>query len=285
MSIPNPSRALFGALALVAACSSGEASLPVPADDVAPREVLVHTRDFVFDAPDTIVAGLTTFRLINEGPDFHHIVLARIDEGHTIDDVARLLAHDPDGYATTPWLTLVGGPNTPGLPGEQTNATVALLPGEYALLCVIPAADGQHHTMKGMIRALTVVPTGGPVAKMPVADVVMVLDDYSFDTDRPIRAGRRSIRIENAARQPHEVLFVKLEPGKSARDFLQFMHEPSGAPPGRVVGGNTPMDRGEVNLVTIDFEPGEYALLCFIPDAKDGAPHFVHGMAKQITVN
>ena len=37
-------------------------------------------------------------------------------------------------------------------------------------------------------------------------------------------------------------------------------------------------------FITADFQPGRYALLCFIPDAKDGKPHFVHGMAKEITV-
>jgi len=36
--------------------------------------------------------------------------------------------------------------------------------------------------------------------------------------------------------------------------------------------------------VDLDLAPGEYGLLCFLPDAKDGKPHFVHGMHKQITV-
>ena len=48
--------------------------------------------------------------------------------------------------------------------------------------------------------------------------------------------------------------------------------------------GTTDLDRGEVNIVTADFEPGEYALLCFVPDVKDGKPHTEHGMIRQITV-
>jgi hypothetical protein len=275
--------ALLGGIVLLNACTAGEASRPNPNEAVvlAPQEVVVGTRDFVFEAPDTIFSGTTTFRLINDGPDFHHIVLARLEDGHTVDELMRHMAHDGP---PPPWVTFVGGPNTPGLPGEETNATLNLQPGTYVMLCVIPAPDGQPHTMKGMVKPLTVIPARGATAAMPAADLVMVLDDYSFDTDMEIRAGRRTIRIENVAEQPHEVLFVKLEPGKTATDFLHFMHKPEGVPPGKVVGGNTPMARGEVNLVTIDFEPGEYALLCFIPDAKDGAPHFMHGMAKQITV-
>jgi len=35
---------------------------------------------------------------------------------------------------------------------------------------------------------------------------------------------------------------------------------------------------------TADFTPGNYILMCFLPDAKDGKPHLAHGMTKQITV-
>jgi hypothetical protein len=35
---------------------------------------------------------------------------------------------------------------------------------------------------------------------------------------------------------------------------------------------------------TADLTPGEYLLICFLPDAKDGKPHFVHGMMQQIKV-
>jgi uncharacterized cupredoxin-like copper-binding protein len=38
------------------------------------------------------------------------------------------------------------------------------------------------------------------------------------------------------------------------------------------------------NWLTVDLEPGEYALYCFLPDAKDGKEHLQHGMLKQITV-
>jgi uncharacterized cupredoxin-like copper-binding protein len=273
----------LGVALLLGACTTGEARKPADeaqAQSPAAQEVVVYSRDFVFQAPDTVFSGLTTFRLINEGPDFHHILLARLEDGHTMEDL-----YDLDPHAPPPaWLRMVGGPNTPGLPGEETNATLVLEPGNYAMLCVIPAADGQPHTSKGMIKPLTVIPANAPSAPMPAADLVMVLDDYSFDTDKPVTAGRRTIRLENPAEQPHEVVFVQLAPGKTAADFLQFMHEPQGEPPGKVVGGNTPMAKGEVNQITIDFEPGEYALLCMMPDLKDGAPHVVHGMVKQITV-
>jgi len=35
--------------------------------------VTVTTVDYAFQAPDTIAAGRTTLRLVNNGKDFHHI--------------------------------------------------------------------------------------------------------------------------------------------------------------------------------------------------------------------
>jgi hypothetical protein len=42
---------------------------------------------------------------------------------------------------------------------------------------------------------------------------------------------------------------------------------------------------GRHAILDVDLAPGEYALVCFVPDAKDGKPHFMHGMATQIKVS
>lgn len=245
------------------------------------QEVVVRTRDYAFDAPDTIAGGPTTFRLINEGPDYHHIWLVRLEAGKTLGDLVNRLA---SGHGAMPdWATDIGGPNTPGLPGEETTATIDLEPGDYAMICVIPAPDGQPHIMKGMFRPLVVVP-GDAVATMPTADLVMTLDDYTFETDRPIATGRHTIRVENVADQAHEVLIVRLEPGRTAGEFMNWVVSREGDPPGKPIGGVTGMARGVSNVITVDFKPGEYALLCFVPDAGDGQPHVAHGMVKQFRV-
>jgi hypothetical protein len=272
--------------AVVAAGCSSDA--PAVADDsaqvatAAPRELTIRSFDFQYEMPsDTLESGLTNIRLINDGPDFHHVQLFRLEDGHTLQDLMDVFAaHGP----VPSWAVDVGGPNTPGMPGEETSAIVDLQPGMYALVCVIPGQDGVPHVMKGMIRELTVVPSAGPPATLPPADIIMTLDDYSFEVSAPITAGRRTIRVENTAAQPHEVLFVKLEDGRTPMDFLQFLERPEGAPPGKVMGGVTGIAHGGMNQLTLDFEPGDYALICFVPDASDGAPHFVHGMVEQIRV-
>lgn len=246
-----------------------------------PQEVLVRTRDYSFDAPDTIQSGATTFRLINEGPELHHVQLVRLLDGKTMEDLGR---HMAAGGPPPAWMVEVGGPNTPN-PGAETNGSVELEPGEYALLCVIPSPDGQLHIAKGMAKPLTVVPATGPTAALPAADVTMVLDDYSFQSVPEIRAGRRTIRVENRAAQPHEVVIARLAPGKTAADLLAWAETMQGPPPAEMVGGTTGIGTGGANVVTIDFTPGEYALLCFVPDAGDGRPHVAHGMVRQITVS
>jgi hypothetical protein len=42
---------------------------------------------------------------------------------------------------------------------------------------------------------------------------------------------------------------------------------------------------GAHSFIEVDLPEGEYGLLCFIPDAKDGKPHFEHGMAKTTRVS
>jgi hypothetical protein len=51
-----------------------------------------------------------------------------------------------------------------------------------------------------------------------------------------------------------------------------------------MIGGVTGLAQGVSNVITVDFEPGDYALLCFVPDAGDGQPHVAHGMVKQFRI-
>ena len=248
----------------------------------APALVTVTARDFAFGAPSTLPAGLTTVRLVNEGPEMHHLQLVRLDEGHTVAELMELAASG-EREMMPPWAHFVGGPNVP-TPGGHSEATLQLEPGTYALLCVIPSPDGVPHMMKGMVKPLTVVPARQASAEPAEADMRMVLDDYTFVMTPELKAGRQTIRVENAAAQPHEVVLMRLEPGKTPHDVMAWLQNQEGPPPAMPVGGTTLLSRGEVNQLTVDLTAGEYALLCFVPDVKDGAPHVAHGMARQITV-
>ena len=245
-----------------------------------PQVVTVTARDFAFGAPSSIPAGLTTIRLENGGEEMHHVQLVRLDEGRTIEE---LMAAARAGDIAPAWARLVGGPNTPG-PGGTAEATLELEPGSYAIVCVIPSPDGVPHLMKGMVKPLLVEPAATRRAAAATPDVRMVLHDYGYDISPEIAAGRRTIRVENAAEQPHEVILLRLLPGSTTGDLLAWLHSMQGPPPAIPVGGTTMMSTGVANEVTIDFEPGEHVLLCMVPDAGDGQPHVAHGMVRTITV-
>jgi uncharacterized cupredoxin-like copper-binding protein len=264
--------------AFAAACTTVDAA---PAGAPATNVVTVTAGDYFYQMPDTLPAGLTSFRLLNRGTELHHIQAVRLEQGKTLQD---LMAHMAAGPGAPPaWAVDVGGPNTPA-PGEETEATFELKPGTYAILCFIPSPDGKPHVMKGMMKQVTVVPGSAPSAAAPKVDATVVLDDYSFDITPTLEAGRQVIRVENRAAQAHEIVLVQLAPGRTPHDMVSWLEKPAGPPPGRPVGGTTGLAKGMVNYVTADLAAGEYALLCFIPDAKDGKPHVAHGMVKQITI-
>jgi len=277
---------LVGALALAAMGAATQHRAPSLAASVtgaAPAVITITARDYAFEAPDTIAAGLTTIRLVNRGPELHHVQLVKLEEGRTMTDFfAALKAGGPPPR----WAREVGGPNTP-VPGGESEATLDLMPGRYAVVCFIPSPDGTPHIMKGMTREMVVAaPRGASARPASVAApaMTMTLTDYRFELSAPLTAGRHTLRVRNAASQPHEVVFARLEPGKTAAEMAAWAEKHVGPPPGAPLGGTTAMAPGLWNDVTLSLTPGEYALLCFIPDAKDGKPHIVHGMVHQITV-
>jgi len=72
--------------------------------------VTVTTVDYAFQAPDTIAAGRTTLRLVNNGKDFHHIWLIKLEGGHTLPELVE--ATKTQGPLPK-WAVDVGGPNSP----------------------------------------------------------------------------------------------------------------------------------------------------------------------------
>jgi len=246
------------------------------------RSVTVTANDYAFTAPDSIPAGLTEIKLVNRGTEMHHVWLIRLDAGKTLKDLFAAMEKSEAGLPS--WARDVGGPNTPG-PGGESSAILRLAAGRYAMICVIPSPDGKPHVMKGMAKEVTVTPapSNGANANLRISST-MTLTDFAFGFSQPLAAGAQMIRVKNDAAQPHEVVIVRLQPGKKIEDVLAWMEKMQGPPPGQPIGGTTPMAKGEENIVSLDLTPGEYGMVCFVPDAKDGKPHFMHGMMTQFTV-
>jgi hypothetical protein len=255
---------------------SASASVAAP----APNAVTVHAKDFSYDGPASIPAGMTTFKLVNDGPALHHLSIIRLDSGKTMQDLEQELAKPA---APPSWAVWEGGPNAPD-PGKDATATLSLQPGNYVMICMVDLPGGIPHFAKGMIKPFTVTAApSGPQAEAPAADVYLNLANYSFELSRPLTAGTHTFSVTNTATQPHEVEIVRLAPGKSLADLMAWIAKPAGPPPGSAIGGMTAFMTG-TKYFTADITPGKYALICFLPDVKDGKPHFMHGMEKEITV-
>jgi hypothetical protein len=158
-------------------------------------------------------------------------------------------------------------------------------PGNYAVVCFVEGPDHVPHMAKGMMKPLTV--TASPTANMtePASDVTLTLSDYTFALSKPLVAGKQMIKVENNATQEHEVVLVQLAPGKTIEDVGKWVMNMQGPPPGKPIGGIPGFATGHRSFFEADLAPGDYGMICFIPDAKDGKPHFTHGMVQQFKVS
>jgi uncharacterized cupredoxin-like copper-binding protein len=245
-----------------------------------PALVHVKATDFKLDLPATIPAGAVTMHLMNEGQQMHQAMIVRLDDGKTAADLAQAMKTEgpPPG-----WMKFVGGPN--GIvPGATTTATTLLTPGNYAVICVIPGPDGIPHAAKGMIQGFQVTPASTGATLPATADTVH-LKDFGFESARPMTAGKHAILVVNDGPQQHELVLLKLSPGKSVKDFGTWaMSGMKGPPPGMPVGGVGVLEAGASAAFDADLAAGDYGYICFVPDAKDGKPHLAHGMVTQFTV-
>ncbi len=247
----------------------------------SPNVVTVHATDFAFQsAPAEIPAGMTTFDLVNDGHTLHHLAIVRLDSGKTMADLQAELAKPA---APPGWVVFEGGPNASD-PGKTSNATLDLQPGSYAMLCLVDIPGGVPHFAKGMIKPFSVGASTGPAAPPPASDIAIKLADYTFDISKPITAGHHEFSVTNGATQMHEVELLRLSPGKTIADVVKWMAKPDGPPPASGIGGVAPFTK-TTNYFSADLTPGDYAFICFVPDAKDGKPHFMHGMTKTFTVS
>jgi hypothetical protein len=283
MRSPLPCGALLGLVAVLACGSerntpAADAAPPAP---TKPNVVTFTATDFAFTGPAQIPAGQTILRLSNQGKQPHHMVLIRVDQGRTYDSLlAALRGHGPPPA----WAHAMGGP-VAGDPGGEASSEHLLTPGHYAVVCFIPGNDGVPHFAKGMLSSLQVTPGTSAPGSESLADIDLELKDYDFEFETGLTPGRHVIKVENTAAQMHEMVIAKLHPGKSAKDLADWeLGGRKGKAPGTYLGGMAPLKRGETARFEVNLDPGEYALICYLPDAKDGKPHVMHGMLKQVTV-
>lgn len=150
---------------MLAGMLSGMLTLSAGAQTTAAGErinyIRVIARDYVFDAPQSVPAGIATIQLINQGADVHHISVQTLPAGHTVKDFFDATRNSGQAPAWSRSLAMSATIPTNG----EAFMTFRMPPGQYILSCLIPAKDGRSHVAKGMYQIITA--TGPAAAPAP----------------------------------------------------------------------------------------------------------------------
>ena len=286
--VPRLTTSAVLAVAALAACKTEQKPQPAaPPAPPPPHALTIRAKDFAFTMPDTVPAGVTTITLVNDGPDVHHAEFIRLDSGHTAADFAagmKAMMASKNPPPPPAWVVMSGGPNPP-MPGAQTTATIDLAPGNYVVVCFVDSPDHVPHVAKGMAHALAVVANTGAAPAFPTSDIAITTTEYGFAFSDTVRAGHHTFEVKQAGAQPHEVVLVRLAPGKTPADLGKWAATYKGPMPGAIMGGVSPLMPGMRSQFSADITPGNYVMLCFVPDTKDGKLHVEHGMVMPFTVS
>ena len=291
-------RSTIAFVVLLAACSAGTETPSTPVD-TAPNVVSLSSTEFAFAAPDTIPAGWTTLRLHNRGQEIHYGHIVRLDSGRTVKEAVDAYALAIRTSAARPkWVKRFGGPGGVA-PGDSASVTQFLEAGSYVWICPVEDDKGIPHFSKGEFKAFVIKPGEVAVdraAGRPDASTTIRLKDFSFELDSVILSAEHTVRVENAGAEPHDLVVMKLAPGKTAADLMRSMNPERARRPGQAAepppspfsvatgaGGNAVIAPGMETFFSANWGPGEYVLLC-MTTAPDGRSHIEHGMVKQFRI-
>ena len=137
------------------------------------------------------------------------------------------------------------------------------------------------------VRPVQTAGQGEPaaVSEQVATTLTIVTHDHTFEAPSQIAGGWVRIKLTNEGAEPHHVQLVRLNDGVTGEQFLSAMQETGNTAFQLVTlaGGPGAVDTGGQQEVTVNLEPGNYFLLCFVPDA-EGVPHLAHGMLAPIEV-
>lgn len=277
MKVNRMTASLFvAAMLAMAACQAAPPAAP------SPQTITLKGADFSFEGPAEAQSGWVTVNFQNVGQQAHHAQFARLNDGVTPQQIQDALKKSEQEALAL--VSLVGGPSVID-PNGNASVTMNLAPGQYMILCFLPDTDGVPHLAKGMVSMMTVKGSGASTAAEPKADVTVNAADFHYSMPAQVKAGKQVWKFINDGPQPHEIVIMKLEDGKTPEDVFAFFAKPDGKPPFMDLGGMQGLTKGAAPaFINFDLQPGNYIALCNIPDPATGKSHAELGMVMPFAV-
>jgi hypothetical protein len=247
------------ALAAMLATSCGSSDSNAPSSNTQPeppQEIRITVTDKSFEVPDGLESEPVSLTLQNEGKQVHRAFFARLNQGVTEEDVRSALSKGPD--ALFPLLTLAG--NMPEVKAGDTSEIGMLFPeGDY--IVIDPEVKGPPP-----LQFFEVSAASGAEVEEPPADYSVETGDFYFEISDP-SSGEAIVEITNVGEQSHEVGIGRGANGEGEEVTTIFAPAPGGK-----------------MWASVTLQPGDYTLVCFLPDPKTGKPHVKLGMKTHFTV-
>lgn len=282
-SAPRPNRTWLLAVLAAALLSLVVAGVATAQGDHASHgSTTFAAHDYSFEGPTELSAGWQYITLTNEGAEVHHLQFARLNDDVTPEEFFETLA--AEGEAALRLAVMNGGVGMIP-PGQSAEVLVDFTqPGTYVLLCFLPNAEGVPHLALGMTDVVTVTGEAADAAE-PEVDLEIHMRDFAFDIPTTLPEGPQTWKVVNDGPQPHEMIVVKLNEGATFEQFMAEIEDNGEAGmPGVPIGGAQALNATLASYLTYDLEPGEYAVICFVPDPETGEPHYMLGMAAGFSV-
>jgi hypothetical protein len=241
--------------------------------EVLSIEVTESDGKAAFEVPSSAPAGVSRIELVNSGKDPRDAQLIRVEGDRSPREVFDALENAQRGVPD--WFFLAGGPDTTQ-PGETTSVVQELEPGTYF------AVDTESFDPSSTTELEV---TGEADGELPEAQAAVSAFEYGFEAEG-LKAGTNEILFENTGAQPHHLRAAPLLPGKTLDDVREFVETERGGPPVDLDKevSTSALEGGASQVVELELEAGEYAMLCFVADREGGPPHVAKGMIAQAVV-
>ncbi len=225
-----------------------------------------------FSMPKSVPGGVVRIQFTNAAKGEHGVQLIRVDAGHTPQEGLEAAGNWAENGRSLPaWVHIAGGVGF-AKTGATRSVTQELAPGKYAAL------DVESDT-----TASFDVRPADSAAKLPTSPVRIDATEYEFNAIG-LKSGKNSVLFDNKGSEPHVIAGALLKPGKTIADARRYAKNEKGEDPTdeSAAFDTATVDGGVKQVVELDFKrPGNYVLLCYVPDRKGGPPHIAKGMISQ----